>query len=565
MPAFPLTTARPRWAVLALAAVVPFTAMTACSPSASETTTPSEAITTAWPEDVTSLDPADHKNGQDMAMARNLYQALLSPAYIEQPDGSLKVDGAKVKPMLAESWTTGDSSVTFTLRQGVKFQGTDDTVDAEDVKWSLGRIWSTPALGDIQANGLQSQDDIHVVDPKTVRIDFKTTDGKPTPVTPTLLAIFDQPWTGIISKDLVKPHLTGADPTGTEWLRGNAAGTGPYQIESRQVGVNFVLQANPTSWTPQPAYKKVTIQISSGSVQSLLKNGDINFGEFGMTNQEVNSLKDGGMNVYWATTGNFDMFAVTAGPKEEVGALADPLVRQAMAYAMPYDQILKNVIFGRGSRDDSIVAKSAPEHTPAWSQYKTDVAKAKDLMHQAGDPKVEVPMHYLGNDADQTNTAILIQAALKEIGITTVLTPETSAGLFDVVNSRSQPATGDKVGPPGVELFNWTAWTDDPKIAIGYWATTGGINNYPLWSSPEVDAINAEYALQPTSAARTEAYKKAQTIIAAEAPLIPIVSTGTVAVTAKGITGVAFTPTGSSRFWTLHPEGTTSEITKLFT
>jgi peptide/nickel transport system substrate-binding protein len=564
MPAFPLTTARRRWPVLALAGVLPLLGMTACTPSASETATPKETITTAWPEDVTSLDPADHKNGQDMAMARNLYQALLSPAYVEQKDGSLKVDGAKVKPMLAESWTTSDSSVTFTLRQGVKFQNSDDTVDADDVKWSLGRIWNTPALGDIQANGLQSQDDIHVVDPKTVRVDFKTTDGKPTPVTPTLLAIFDQPWTGIISRDLVKPHLTAADPTGTEWLRANTAGTGPYQIDSRQVGVTVVLQANPTSWAPQPAYKTVTIQVSSGNVQSLLKNGDINFGEFGMTNQEVNSLQQAGMNVYWATTGNFDMFAITAGPKEAVGPLGDTRVRQAMAYAMPYEQILKNVVFGRGSRDDSIVPPSAPEYTPAWSTYKTDVAKAKDLMHQAGDPAVNVPLHYLGNDPDQTNTAILIQAALKEIGVTTVLTPQTSAGLFDVVNSRSQPATGTDIGPPGLELFNWTAWTDDPKIAIGYWATTGGINNYTLWSSPEVDAINAEYALQATSAARTEAYKKAQTLIAADVPLFPIVSTGTVAVTAKGITGVAFTPTGSSRFWTLHPEGTPSEITKLF-
>ena len=95
-----------------------------------------------------------------------------------------------------------------------------------------------------------------------------------------------------------------------------------------------------------------------------------------------------------------------------------------------------------------------------------------------------------------------------------------------MVDARSTPASGAQVGPPGLELFNWSAWTDDPKIVIGYWATSGGINNYSLWASPTVDALNTKYALQATSPGRTAAYQKAQTIIANAAPVIPIVLTG---------------------------------------
>ena len=54
----------------------------------------------------------------------------------------------------------------------MKFYGTNDIVTAEDVKWSLDRIWSTPGAGDLEANGLQSPNDIHVVNPSTVTIDF---------------------------------------------------------------------------------------------------------------------------------------------------------------------------------------------------------------------------------------------------------------------------------------------------------------------------------------------------------------------------------------------------------
>jgi peptide/nickel transport system substrate-binding protein len=559
-----------RWLAPVAAVAVLAIALAACgsssdSSSGSGKATSTTAIATAWPADITTLDPANLSTGQDHELTRNIYQTLESPAFSQQPNGTLKFVGAQVKPELAQSWTLGKDSITYHLRTDVKFYGTNNPLTADDVKWSLDRIWNTPGAGDFQANGLQSPNDIHVMDAHTVTIDFKTKDGKGTPVTPTLMAIFDQPYTSIIDSKAVKPHETKADPNGAVWLRANAAGTGPYYISQRLVGQSFELKAIPDSWAPAPSYPTVDIRITTGSVPSLLKNGDINFGEYGMTNQQLNSLSKAGLTVDWQNTGNFDMFAITAGPSDQVGALANTAVRQAIAYSLPYDEVLKDVIYNRGTRADSIVASSAPEYAPSWSMYSTDLSKAKALMAQAGSPKLNLPLYYLQGDVDQTNTAILIQANLKQIGITSTLTPETQAGLFDVVDARSTPASGAKVGPPGLELFNWTAWTDDPKIVIGYWATSGGINNYSLWSSPQIDAINTKNALLPTSPSRTADYKQAQTDIAAAAPVIPIVSTGTVNVVAKGIEGVSFSPTGSGRYWTLYPTGTTSKLDALFT
>ena len=132
------------------------------------------------------------------------------------------------------------------------------------------------------------------------------------------------------------------------------------------------------------------------------------------------------------------------------------------------------------------------------------------------------------------------------------------------MDARSTPAKGAKIGPPGLELFNWSPWTVDPKIVIGYWATTGGINNYSLWSSPTVDSINNTYAAQNSSPPRTAAYQKAQKIIAAAVPYIPVAELGTITVVSHGITGVSFTPGGSGRFWTLHPVGVSSSLDALF-
>ena len=58
-----------------------------------------------------------------------------------------------------------------------------------------------------------------------------------------------------------------------------------------------MLKAVPDSWTPEPDYTTVDIQITTGSIASLLQNGDINLGEYGMTNQQVNSLAEAGLTV----------------------------------------------------------------------------------------------------------------------------------------------------------------------------------------------------------------------------------------------------------------------------
>lgn len=517
-------------------------------------------IVTAWPADVTSLDPANLSTNEDHALTRNIYQTLALPDLTAQENSTLKPNGAKVKPYLAESWDVGDNTITYKLRDGVTFYGTDNPMTAEDVKFSIDRIFDTPGAGDLQSNGLQGPDSVEIVDDMTVKLTFTDKDGKPVAVTPTQLYMFSQHFTGIVDAKAAKEHVTSGDKYAAKWLRQNTAGSGPYYLADRTPGESITLKAIDKTWTPTPNYTDVTIRITSGSIASLMQSKEINYADTGLTSKQVDDLGKAGDSVFWQTTGNFDMFAITVSPEDEVGPLADKNVRKAMAYALPYDEVLNNVHYGRAERAGSLVQPSAPEYKDSWSQYETDIDKAKEYMAKAGNPKVNVPLHYLQGNDDQSNTAILVQSQLKKVGIETKLTPETQAGLFDVVNARSQPEKGKKIGPPGLELFNWSGFTDDPSIVLGYWTTTGGINNYALYSNPEVDAIHKENAPKPTSDERTAAYGKAQDIIAEDAAYIPIVNTGALTVTQKGIEGVSFSPGGSSRYWTLYPSGEKSEI-----
>lgn len=520
------------------------------------------SITTAWPADVTSLDPQNLSTDQDHELTRNVYQTLISPRFKADKKGSLVWDDNHFVGVLARSWTLGKTSVTFRIRPGVKFYGTNNPLTANDAKWTLDRLWSTPGVGDMQANGVQKPSQIVVVNKMTLRIDFKDASGKPQAVTPTLMAIFREHFAGIVDSVEAKKHATAGDPTAAKWLRKNTAGTGPYYIASRTSGVSIVLDAVPSSWAPAPNFKTVNIRVTTASVASLMQGGSINVGEYGMTTQQLNGLGKAGMQVVHASTPEFMMFAIASDPG--AGALANQKVRTAIAYALPYNVIRDNVFFGRATRDLSIVTWSAPEYTPAWSIYNTNLTKAKSLMAAAGNPKITVPLSYLANNTDQQSSALLIQANLKAIGITADLTPVTQAGLFDALDARSQPPKGSKIGPPGVVLFNWSPWKTDPKIVIGYWATTGGINNYSLWSDPTVDTINNRWALKPPSPARSRAYATAQKIIAAGAADLPIVNTGRNVALAKGIAGASFTPGGGMRFWTLHAVGQPSALDAIY-
>src|SRR5579859_6224647 len=102
---------RARWRVVSLCAVSVMFALEgaglitsgASAARVSASAAAGAKITTAWPSDVTSLDPANLSTNEDHALSRNIYQTLLLPDLVAQPDATLKFSGQNVKPYLASS------------------------------------------------------------------------------------------------------------------------------------------------------------------------------------------------------------------------------------------------------------------------------------------------------------------------------------------------------------------------------------------------------------------------------------------------------------------------------
>jgi peptide/nickel transport system substrate-binding protein len=505
-----------------------------------------DQLIVAWPIDADSLDPQNSSYSfEDWDLCCNLYETLVSPKFVPNGDGVMVWDGLDLEPELASSYTTNGDTATFHLDKTRKFYPTGNPVTADDVVYSMQRLFALQQQSSLNTAGIFSTDQIKKIDDHTVEMKFTDPDGKPIEVNGFQLAVFRWPNVPVLDSVEVKKHVTSSDPTGTNWLKTNTAGTGPYYVKSRTIGQQIELAAVPGN-PRNPAYKNITITVA-GNVLSLLKGGSANLAVYGLTQEDVDSLaSDSALQALYSKAPEFFMLQMGT---DAGGPFSNELVRQAVAYTIPYDQIITSLFAGKTTKDLSVVTTGANGYYPAWAKYTTNIDKAKELMSQAGNPKVSAPLHFLNSDPTIESMAILIQSSAAQAGIEFVLNPMTPAAETALTTARAMTGKGS----PDALLYKWGVWMDDPSITIGYFFTKGGVANYPLWSDPRVDAISNEWFGKPASAQRAAAYEEAQQIIANAAPIIPIVHADRVIVTAKGMTGATISPEMCMRYWPLKP------------
>jgi len=164
-------------------------------------------------------------------------------------------------------------------------------------------------------------------------------------------------------------------------------------------------------------------------------------------------------------------------------------VRQAVAYAIPYDRIHDNAVYGRGTK---LYGGSGPVKTINWPQptpYKTDIAKAKALMAEAGVPNgFETTLSIdLGGATVGEPAAILLQESLAQIGIKVQINKIPGATWRAALLKKDMPLILNRFG----------GWLDFPEYFF-YWCYHGqnAVFNTMSYQNPKLDRIitNARFA-----------------------------------------------------------------------
>ncbi|WP_432519028.1 ABC transporter substrate-binding protein [Kineococcus sp. SYSU DK006] len=508
----------------------------------------STQVVVAIPSDINSLDPANTLSSQDQEVVLNLYDRLVNLQLDESPDGSLVWEGLAVTPGIASSWEVQGAKITFHLRDDISFSS-GNPLTAADVKWSFSRL---PELGGNGANqagvaGLRSGDQIEIIDDHTVAITFTAPDGTPTEL-PVSLPNMRFLQFGIIDSVTAQQHATPDDPWASQWLAKNVAGTGPYTLSSREAGQQLTLEAVTPRWTgTEPGFAKVVLRVTGDADPvGQMKSGVVDYVSTGVTGRQFDDLEASGFTVLNQQVADILRADVTV----DRGPTADPLVRQAIAYAIPYEQIISSAFSGRGERAATVLNPQDPFGTSDWSKYDTDVDTAKALLQQAGAGKFSMDIWYNGDVTYFEDTALLIQQSLASIGISANPQARPGSQLQSMRQERIHGTNNDMVG---MLLDEATIWLDDPDTFMQQWATTSGASNWAHYSDNEVDQLQQQFRFSTDEAGRKAAYATIQAKLADSAHLLPLAVLGrTVAVTDE-VTGVAFGPEPYVRLEWLKP------------
>lgn len=408
--------------------------------------------------------------------AWNTYDRLVTFGVKKEADGNDHYDYTKIEPELAEAWEVGDMSATFKLRRDATFH--DGTpVTANDVKWSFDRAVTVGGFPTFQmkAGSLEKPDQFVAVDDHTFRIDFVRKDkltlpdlGVPVPV--------------IINSGLAKKHATDKDAWALEWLKTNEAGGGAFRVAKWTPGQEVVYERF-DGWKSgrMPGLQRViwrTIS-SAGNRRALMERGDADI-SFDLPPKDVAELaKEGKLKVVGTPIENAIQYIgmlVTKPPFDNVK------VRQAVAYALPYQKIMDAAMFGRGKP----MFGGPPEVTePVWPQphpYTTDLAKAKQLLGEAGYPDgFETTLSFdLGFAVTNEPLCILVQESLAQIGIKASLNKIPGANWRAEFSKKSLPFITNVFG----------GWLNYPEYFF-YWTYHGqnAIFNTMSYQNPAMDKL----------------------------------------------------------------------------
>lgn len=441
-----------------------------------------------------SIDPTSNAAAAiDEVFDYNVYQHLVQLA----PNGS-------IVPVLATgyTWSADRKTITFTLRQGVKFSN-GDPLTAADVVFSINRVIA-PKSAYPYAADMGKITSVKAVSPTQVAV---------------TLAQPNQEWLYQLAAYSNGEIL---DPKAVSKIATAPVGTGPYKFSSQVANYSETLVANPLYWGTKPGFGTVVFRYftDANAENSALSSGQI---------QVIDNLQNPTDASQF--TGN-PSFSVVHGPTDgkiqltlnnASGPLKNVLVRQAISYAVNKQAILATVGGGFGTVIGSDTVPGDPWYSPSYAKvYSYNPAKAKALLKQAGygsglNLTLTLPPYSYATEAGP-----LVQAYLKKVGINvTIKDIQWPLWLSQVFTARNfQMTIIDHVEARDVSNYSNPAY---------YW-------NFGKTS--QVGTLLAAGDAAPTQAGEVAKYSQVLQMITADAVNVWLYNPDAVTVVKKGIAGL---------------------------
>jgi peptide/nickel transport system substrate-binding protein len=431
------------------------------------------------------------------------------------------LQSGKASPWLATSWAwgAGNKTLTFTIRNGVKWSdGTPMT--AADVAFTFNLMKKFPTL---DLNSAWSVLSSVTQQGNQVTMTFKNA------AVPYFYYIADQ-------TPIVPQHIWSTIANPVSYADPHPVGTGAFTVNPcSQQNITYV--ANPHYWQPgEPKVAKVLYPAftSNDPANTYLATGQAQWGSQFIPNINSFYTSKSPDNHYW-----FPPIAnVTLIPNLTVPGLNNVAVRQAMAYAIDRNRVSQIGEYGYEppANQTGIVTPTFAswEDTSAASQYDYtyNPAKAKQILTSAGftmgsngifvSPSGK-PLSFtvinIGGYSDWVASMQVIQQDLKAVGIQ-LTTDNLSQNDFlsRLYNGDYQLAYNNQQGGPS-PYYEYRQWLYSANSApIGKQASS----NWERYINPATDALINQYATTTSQAQQQQIVNRLQQVLLKDVPFIPV-------------------------------------------
>ena len=390
-------------------------------------------LTMAQKAEIKTLDPQKATDSVSRSIIKLINQTLV---YIDNE--------WNIVPELAQEITKVSPKETLIkIKNDIKFSN-GETLTIDDVLFSLERAKASPKM----SQDLYMIESFEKVDDRTLKIN----------------TLYDA---GNLLHKLASGGVAIVNKKAFEEDENNIVGTGMFKLKEWVAGEKLVLERNEFFKDSKSNIDTLVVKFvpEANSRMIMLETGEIDLARDLLPLDFKKISEDTKFTTVEVETPS-NMFL---GFDLRNELLADKRVRQAIAYAINNEDLVKTVFNGSASVATSPVPKITTGHNENSNNYPQNIEKAKQLLAEAGYPNGFNIELFVSEDNQRIDMAVIIQDNLKKIGINAEIKTFQWAAYVSTIENPN-------IIKP-LFIMSWNISNDDPDEVL-----------YPLYHSSQIDA-----------------------------------------------------------------------------
>lgn len=465
---------------------------------------------------------ATEPQGLDPHTTTGVPEANIQEALFE---GLVSKDPVTLEPVpgMAERWDVSADGRTYTFHIRANARWSDGTpLTAEDFRWTWWRALQ-PALGNEYAYMLfpiRNAEDyfggkikdfaevgVRVLDPLTLEVQLTN----PTPYFAQLASHHSYL---ALPRHVIEKYGAATDRF-TPWTRvGNMVTNGPFKLAGWKLNKFVRVEKNPYYWDAAKVRLNAIVFYpteNTSTEERMYRSGQLHVSyDIPIDKIPIHKQKEPEQTRVEPYLGTYFYRLNVTKP-----GLKDTRVRRALAMALDRKTLVETVQKGVNAPAWAFTPPGTLGYQPPKT-FEYDPEGARRLLAEAGYPggKGLPPIEILYNTHEQhRKIAVAVQQMWKKnLGIDVTMVNEEWKVYLDTVDTLNYT----------VARAAWIGDYVDPNTFLDMWVTKGG-NNKTGWSNAEYDdLILRKIPAMKTQAERFEGFKRAETILMQEMPIIPV-------------------------------------------